>query len=36
MLLPLQGERWGRTKIPRATLRSALGYAQVDPSGRAE
>ena len=36
MLLPLQGESWGRTTIPRASLRSALGYVQVAPSGRAE
>ena len=36
MLLPLQGESWGRTTIPRASLRSALGYVQVAPLGRAE
>ena len=36
MLLPLQGESWGRTTKPRAPLRSALGYEQVAPSGRAE
>ena len=36
MLLPLQGESWERTTIPRASLRSALGYEQVAPSGRAE
>ena len=35
MLLPLQGESWGRTIIPRAPLRSALGYVLVAPSGRA-
>ena len=35
MLLPLQGESWGRTTIPRAPLRSALGYVLVAPSGRA-
>ena len=34
MLLPLQGESWERTTIPRASLRSALGYEQVAPSGR--
>ena len=36
MLLPLQGESWGRTTIPRAPLRSALGYAQVAPAGRTD
>ena len=32
MLLPLQGESWGLATIPRASLRSALGYEQVAPS----
>ena len=36
MLLPLQGGDGGRTTIPRAPLRSALGYEQVALSGRTE
>ena len=30
----LAGRKLGRTTIPRAPLRSALGYAQVAPAGR--
>ena len=36
MLLPLQGGDGRRTTKPRAPLRSALGYEQVAPAGRAE
>ena len=35
MLLPLQGESAILYSQPRAPLRSALGYEQVAPSGRA-
>ena len=36
MLLPLQGENAVVYSSPRATLRSALGYAQVAPAGRTD
>ena len=36
MLLPLQGENAVVYSLPRAPLRSALGYAQVAPAGRTD
>ena len=36
MLLPLQGENAVVYSLPRAPLRSALGYEQVAPAGRTD